>query len=262
MNSCAANSRTAPTAGPNACARPWTPAGSPRNCGTSSCAPRNAASTPPPSTCSAPNATATTGARPPGSWSVTPAVSTSRPFPLSTTPSSFVWPPTCCPTPRCANVNATPTRSCSSTSTRTPTPPRNRCCAPWPATGATSWRSATRTSPSMGSAAPRYAASSSSRSVSRPRAERTPTSWPCAPAAAAGSACSRPRVRSPDACPRWPAVPRARSTSTATWFRERTPRTGPSSSCRPTMPRRRPPSSPTPCGEHTSWTGSHGRAWP
>ena len=58
-------------------------------------------------------------------------------------------------------------RTSSSTSTRTPTPARSRCSARSPATAATwSW-SATRTSRSTGSAAPRCAASSTSRPTSR-----------------------------------------------------------------------------------------------
>ena len=59
-----------------------------------------------------------------------------------------------------------PTTS-SSTSTRTPTPARSRCSGRSPATAATSPSSATRTSRSTASAAPRCAASSTSRPSSR-----------------------------------------------------------------------------------------------
>ncbi len=73
--------------------------------------------------------------------------------------------------PRRAARRATPTSS--STSTRTPTPARSRCCGRSPATAATwSW-SVTRTSRSTPSAAPRCAASSTSRPTSR-----TPTARP------------------------------------------------------------------------------------
>ncbi len=72
--------------------------------------------------------------------------------------------------PRTATSCAPSCATSSSTSTRTPTPARSRCCGRWPVTVATWSSSATRTSRSTASAAPRCAASSTS-----PRSSRRPT---------------------------------------------------------------------------------------
>ena len=94
-------------------------------------------------------------------------------------------------------------RTSSSTSTRTPTPARSRCCARSPATAATSPWSATRTSRSTASAAPRCAASSTSR-PSFPTADGRP--------APVGRAAAHPPVRAAPAA-RPPAGSPAGSTA-------------------------------------------------
>ena len=73
-------------------------------------------------------------------------------------------------TPSCCARSASGPAGCSSTSTRTPTPPRSSCWSCWPAAAGTSSPSAIPTRPSTPSAAPSRAASSSS-----PTGSGTPT---------------------------------------------------------------------------------------
>ena len=145
----------------------------------------------------------------------------------------------------------------SSTSTRTPTPPRSRCCRRSPATAATwSW-SATRTSRSTPSAAPRCAASSSSPSAS-PSATAGPPDASCsAPPAASARAPAASASRWPRGSPLPGSVP-AEVLAAFLHPRRPTPAAGPRGACSPSTPTGpRPSTSPTCCAAPTSRT-----AWP
>ena len=147
-------------------------------------------------------------------------------------------------------------------STRTPTPDRSRCCARSPATAATWWRWATRTSRSTRSAGPRCAASWTSPPSSRAPTARRPRWWRCGRRAGSGRDCYRlpagcrtaraARHHRPGGAGGLPpAAGGARSARrrARSWCARSTP-SGP-----------RPSTSPTCCGAPTSRTACPGTRW-
>ena len=168
------------------------------SCASCCCGPPSAASAPPGSPPGDRSSGATTGCTPRPSRTSTrgsppsppPAGATRR---ATTRPSwSGRRSPSSTATPSCCARNATGPAGCSSTSTRTPTPPRSSCWSCSPAAAGTWSRSATPTRPSTPSAAPSRAASSSS-----PTGSGTPTAGPpagCRWASAGGPARSCCRI--------------------------------------------------------------------
>ena len=154
-------------------------------------------------------------------------------------------------------------RTSSSTSTRTPTPARSRCCGRSPATAATWSRSATRTSRSTRSAAPRSAASSTSRPTF-PHADGRPadvvalgTTRRFGPRILTAAQRVAGRIGLPGSIPE----ARARRSSRRPRSWASTARAG--SWCAPsTATAPRPSTSPTCCAAPTSRTASPGTRWP
>ena len=179
------------------------------------------------------------GARPQRPWS-------GRPPPCSSTTTS------------CGRASGRPGLSSSSTSTRTPTPPRCGCCRRSPATGATWWPWATPTRASTRSAAPTCAASSTCPTSSG-RSPASALRWSsCARGGAPDRPCSRRPAPSRDGCPR--AASRRRSATCSPTRPSYDARVASRCCSRRRRPARRP-SSPTSCAAPTCTTASRGPTW-